>query len=269
MVINGRQIVGGQTIRPLIQRTVVPSPPRVRPEQLVAALQHASRPQVTHDPHTMSEVAVLLDKKEVLVLQLRTMNDEVAGGVHADSAGVQSQAFLQAYAQVVLQLKEVNERVEAKLLEMEQGGLGGEELANYRASAADGGGNLPPELMQGPISPQLLAEAALKESREVVANCRRKLVDAVTEAGGNEHLGPKAADRLSRDGKLLEEVIEGAVWSLVMLQQGSDKMVPMATLATALESSLLAVKPHADENKGLFAEIQEAMRNLRLLFLAV
>ena len=49
-----------------------------------------------------------LDKKEALLLQLRAMNDEAAAGMHAaDASGAAAPAFVNAYAGVVLQLKDV------------------------------------------------------------------------------------------------------------------------------------------------------------------
>ena len=68
----------------------------------------------------LSELAVNLDKKEALLVQLRAMNDEAAAGVHAVRGGAGgsgggaaggadvSQAFKLAYAKVVLQLRDVS-----------------------------------------------------------------------------------------------------------------------------------------------------------------
>jgi hypothetical protein len=48
-----------------------------------------------------------LDKKEALLSQLRGMNDEAAAGVHAGAGRPHPPPFVNAYANVVLQLKEV------------------------------------------------------------------------------------------------------------------------------------------------------------------
>ncbi len=45
-------------------------------------------------------------------------------------------------------------------------------------------------------------------------------------------------DWTSEGGRMLGEIIEGAVWSLVMLQVGAERSVPMATLAAALDASM-------------------------------
>ncbi len=75
-------------------------------------------------------------------------------------------------------------------------------------------------------------------------------------------------DWSSKEGKMLSSIVQGAVWSLVMLQQGSDSSVPMAALTAALDSSLDGVKPKAKGNRALHAEIQEAMKELRQQLLA-
>jgi len=50
-----------------------------------------------------------LDKKEALLLQLRAMNDEASAGMHAaDASGAAAPEFANAYAGVVLQLKDVS-----------------------------------------------------------------------------------------------------------------------------------------------------------------
>lgn len=48
----------------------------------------------------------MLDRKEALLTQLRTMNDEAEAGMHLDSSGRHTEAFQAAYAKVVLELKQ-------------------------------------------------------------------------------------------------------------------------------------------------------------------
>lgn len=66
----------------------------------------------------------------------------------------------------------------------------------------------------------------------------------------------------------LEPVIEGAVWTLALLQQGADKLVPPIALTAALDNSLLNVKPKAVANAALYTEVEAAMRSLKSLLLA-
>ena len=56
----------------------------------------------------LSQLVVELDKKEALVQQLRGMNDEAAAGAHADASGAAAPPFVNAYANVMLQLKDVS-----------------------------------------------------------------------------------------------------------------------------------------------------------------
>lgn len=55
----------------------------------------------------LEQVNSVLDRKEALLRQLRTMNDEAEADMHLDSSGRHTEAFQAAYAQVVLDLKEV------------------------------------------------------------------------------------------------------------------------------------------------------------------
>lgn len=52
----------------------------------------------------------MLDRKEALLTQLRTMNDEAEAGIHLDSSGRHTEAFQAAYAKVVLELKQARSR---------------------------------------------------------------------------------------------------------------------------------------------------------------
>lgn len=201
------------------------------------------------------QLAANLDKKEALLVQLRQMNDEAQSGLHMDPAtGAPVAAFAQAYAQVVLKLKEINEAVQAKLLDLERG------PADADMVPPPPGSTLPPELaaMGSAITAQALAASALSEARQVVDSCRRKVGEAAAEVvegvakaepdAGSGAAGPIAAstgiDWASEEGRLLGGVIEGAVWSLVLLQQGADKLVPAGALAAALDNCLLV--SHAD-----------------------
>lgn len=50
----------------------------------------------------------MLDRKEALLTQLRTMNDEAEAGMHVGPLGRHTQAFQAAYAKVVLELKQAS-----------------------------------------------------------------------------------------------------------------------------------------------------------------
>jgi hypothetical protein len=52
------------------------------------------------------QVNSVLDRKEALLQQLRTMNDEAEADMHLDSSGRHTEAFQATYAQVVLELKQ-------------------------------------------------------------------------------------------------------------------------------------------------------------------
>ena len=49
----------------------------------------------------------MLDRKEQLLVHLRTMNDEAEAGLHVGAMGRHTEAFQATYAQTVLELKQV------------------------------------------------------------------------------------------------------------------------------------------------------------------
>ena len=85
--------------------------------------------------------------------------------------------------------------------------------------------------------------------------------------------GPPAGEPVNWEGppgRLLGGVIEGCIWSLLVLQQGCEGGAPAGALAGALDTALTAVRPHAAANQQLYADIRQAMDALRtqLLFAA-
>ena len=292
-----------------------------------------------------------LDKKEALLLHLRSMNDEAAAGMHADAAGRASPQFVNAYSSVVLQLRDVsstlparpparpparlhacmpcashlmssfwygcyglvassdqawrvdtplprdplplplpvlqvNGKVQDKLEQLDRPGSNGE------LAAAGGGGSAGLQHQQLGASlaadaalqrqlqaqtPEALSAAALGEAKAIVAACRGKISESAAEAsavspaaaaGARDAQAPAVAsgqDWGSAEGQQLSGLIEGCVHSLVLLQQGAESAaLPAATLAAALDGALLAVQPHSAANRQLYAEIQAAMKSLKL-----
>jgi hypothetical protein len=207
------------------------------------------------------------------------MNDEAQAGMHTDPAtGGANPSFAQAYAAVVLRLKEINDSVQARLVELDRGpgtaaGAAAAAAAGMYAAddAAAAPSCLPPELqaLGGAITAQALAAAARGESRRVVAACRalrEAAAEGEGEGGGGGEAGAgagAAVDWAAPEGAQLGGVIEGAVWALVLLQQGGDAAVPPQALAAALDGSLRAVRPRAAANALLFAEIEVAMAGLK------
>lgn len=215
---------------------VLPSPPPPLPQRVTIP-----------DPQIMAELATSLDRKEALLAQLRQMNDEASTGMHNDPVtGTMNGVFSQTYNQVSQKLKEVNAVVQAKLAELERGAGAGSALLE-ELSGAIKDGQLAPELLAGPITAHSLAAATLKEARSVVQTCRQRLAAEAAlkaRAGGTtspaEGEPPKEPETITEifSGPLAN-IIEGAVWSLVTLQQGSDRLVPAAALVGALDSCML------------------------------
>eukprot|EP00887_Chlorella_sp_A99_P005777 scaffold1.g5777.t1 len=322
LALNGRLWVGGKQVAPpprpplplpaslpLQASLPLPAPPggagllaglapaallKPEPAQAEAATKLAAA-----DPLVLSELSVLLDKKEALLVQLRAMNDEAAAGVHTDVPGADSGPFnfKGAYAQVVLQLRDMNEEVQRKLVQLEK-----EPGENGAEEGPPGSSGLEAALGQTPLSADSLANVALGEAATLMAACRQKLADAAAEAaqpppppqqpaanGVEPGQTPEAPPVPAADGaassaaqpapaagmdwaapeaQRLASLIQGCVWSMVLLQRGCDRSMPLQVLTDALDTSLAHARPKADANLPLFAEVQQAMAALKQQLLA-
>jgi len=222
-----------------------------------AALASGS-PMSVPDPHIMAELATTLDKKEAILAQLRLMNDEATSGVHNDpTTGNLKATFTQMYAQVSQRLQEVNNAVRQKLQEMNDSanpaaGSAAAALLEELANAAAEGTPLPPDLLEGPITSDTLCASTLSQARNVMQSCKQRIIAeaaaAVEEAAKKREEGAAPSTARTRDTEAevsavlsspLGKIIEGALWSLVTLQQGSDKLVPTNALLAALDTSIL------------------------------
>ncbi|KAK9904239.1 hypothetical protein WJX75_007439 [Coccomyxa subellipsoidea] len=125
LILNGRRALAGGPIVKKSQRVWRsdsgglrgPAAGRAQQEARAAAAVAAAQQQLRSeaDVRALVEVSTVLDRKEALLLQLRTMNDEAETGMHVDSSGRHTEAFQAAYAKVVLELKQVNEVLETSL----------------------------------------------------------------------------------------------------------------------------------------------------------
>lgn len=250
------------------------------------------------DSAMMAELATNLDRKEALLVQLRQMNDEAGMGVHIDpTTGTPKAAFLQSYSSVILKLKEVNESVLNKIAELERAPNGTADWVQDLTGPMEGA-RLPAELQNSPITAQTLAAAALNEARRVCTDCKSRLshsmasravIQGVLRAQAHQDAvawaNPTGPAVPALDGApslpatsipvpndtwigALEPIIEGAVWTLSLLQQGADRLVPAPALAMALDSSILSVKPKSVANAALYTEIETALKHLKLQLLA-
>ncbi|KAI3433426.1 hypothetical protein D9Q98_003241 [Chlorella vulgaris] len=238
MLLNGRQIVNGQPVRPLAPRhppLALPSPAMAATAAAVAAASAVGTPLATGPPastsallasaqadaaalgageaeqpsqqqqpqqqqqqqqdhdldvHVLSKLVVELDKKEALVQQLRGMNDEAAAGAHADASGAAAPPFVNAYANVMLQLKDVNVGLQDKLEHVVK--HGSDPAATRGAADASAvqqqllqqqlaAGGAAEAVLQSQLvahTPEALSAAALEQARSVIAICCGKLAES-------------------------------------------------------------------------------------------
>ncbi|KAL3133301.1 hypothetical protein ABBQ38_007180 [Trebouxia sp. C0009 RCD-2024] len=120
ILMNGHAMVEGQAVQHHrgTSRDGPPArgPAAGRAQQEARAAAAAAQES---DMHTLSEVAAALDRKERLLTQLRSMNDEAEKCGPDGRKAQPSDQFRQAYAQVVMQLKQVNEVLEALLQQLQ------------------------------------------------------------------------------------------------------------------------------------------------------
>ncbi len=238
---------------------------------------------IPSDPALMAEVATNLDRKEALLAQLRQMNEDASNGNHNDPAtGEVSVAFTQAYSSIVMKLSEVNEVLQGKLQLLEQaggagaggGGGGGNTSAAVLAEdlARGDGVNLPLELMQGPITKTTLSSAAKNAASKVTQTCRHRIEQSRRASQQEQRDKEQPETVFVSDSHLpngnVAPLIEGAAWTLSLLQLGADRVVPAKALVSALESAILQVKPAHAVNAVLYTEIEAAMDTLKQQLLA-
>lgn len=230
------------------------------------------------DPALMAEIATNLDKKEALLAQLREMNEDANSGNHDDAAtGEISIAFTQAYTTVLMKLAEVNEILQTRLQQLEHsdgGGAGGNSGAVALADelARGDGMNLPAELMQGPITKASLLNAAKNAGSRVTRACRQKIEDSRRDLHRQQREQQQPETAFNGDSHVstgaVAPLIEGATWTMSLLQLGADRVVPASALVSALEMAILDVKPTHVVNAVLYTEIEAAMNSLKQQLLA-
>ncbi|BDA45560.1 probable protein lin-9 homolog at C-terminar half [Coccomyxa sp. Obi] len=219
MVLNGRRAMTGGPVIKKQQRVWRsdsgglrgPAAGRAQQEARAAAAAAAAQQQLRSeaDVRALVEVSTVLDRKEALLMQLRTMNDEAEAGMHLDSSGRHTEAFQAAYAKVVLELKQVNEVLETSLGQLQARNnphaeavaaalnrTGSTErpgsslmlpTSPLRARAAEAAGashgGQPGVAQQKYATPEAAWEAAWKEGRRLVQKYQAELNQGTSDAG--------------------------------------------------------------------------------------
>jgi hypothetical protein len=253
----------------------------VNPNAAAASLMPA-------DPALMAEIATNLDRKEALLAQLRQMNEDASNGEHNDPAtGEVSPAFTQAYTSIAVKLAEVNEILQGKLQLLEQSAItgGGGGGAGVGGGTVGGGAaalaeelargdlvSLPAELLQGPITKATLSNAAKNAASKVTETCRQKIEQSRRDSQQQQRDRDQPETQFVSDSHLpsgaVAPLIEGATWTLSLLQLGADRVVPASALVGALEAAILKVKPAHVVNAVLYTEIEAVMDTLKQQLLA-
>jgi hypothetical protein len=274
---GGTGVLGGDQHqqRRLQQQDPLSSPGFTNPGGALGNAAAAAAASMPANPALMAEIATNLDRKEALLAQLREMNEDAGSGNHIDPAtGEISIAFTQSYTSVVMKLSEVNELLKTRLQQLERGdgGVNTGAVALADELARSDGINLPLELMQGPITKATLLSAAKNEALKVTQACRQRIEESRRDTQQQQRDQQQPETAFNGDSHVatgaVAPLIEGATWTMSLLQLGADRVVPASALVSALEMAILEVKPAHVVNAVLYTEIEAAMDSLKQQFLA-
>lgn len=282
--LNGRLVVMGESsVKPTIalpaggvkteQGPSLMMPAMMGFSPAMASMAAAAGPIRQMNAHQRSrmqgELAALLDKKEALLVQLRVMNDEAERGEHKDAVGGDNPAFVQAYATVILQLKDTNEKVHAKLMDISKLPGFADPLAvpglPPSGLGAVGRSGIPAEEQQHvtTMNQEALETSAATEAKAVLRSVAAKLSED-KDSQGHADVDVSASAVAKESTARASKLIHACISMLVMLQQGTERSVPLDTLSSALESSIADMKHEESKNGDLYEGIEGVIKKLSL-----
>lgn len=249
----------------------------------------------------LAQLTLELQKKEALVAQMRTMNEEASAGLHTDSpGGAQNPGFVQSFAQVVLQLRAIDDRIRERMVELQALGVDGSVFGRGGAEAGL------PSMAPAPLYPHTaaampgpdadtLSSRAFDAATEFVAACRAKMEREMMTAQPSASTGQRpmvvegstrpdsqhqeeetsqhaettlSMDWESGDGPRLLSFVSRCLQSVVLLNWGGTGTVPLPSLAAALDLALSQLQPRVPANEPLLGEARSALAALKSQFSA-
>lgn len=256
------------------------------------------------DAVLLAEVRSLLELKETLVSRIREMNDEAVTGrnAHQGTGATYPEAFQQQYAALVLQLKEVNARLDASITRIQSrahqltpspAGLMSSSAAAAAAAAAiaaaatnAGGAPQAAGPSGGAVKPEpstagedgrsaeaaaqdasALVAAALQDARNTVQLCTAEL--EAQQSGEAERLtapgGGLRGSSSAASQQMLRELINGCVSMLFTVQRAAAGSVSDQVIDQALRLVVSSFRPCHAENAAMQQQIVVAMDSLKQL----
>ncbi|KAJ7955062.1 Protein ALWAYS EARLY 3 [Quillaja saponaria] len=247
------------------------------------------------DVLAISELTRALDKKEVVLSELKYMNDEfLESQKNGNNSLKDSEPFKRHYASVLLQLNEVNDQVSAGLFCLRQ-------RNTYQGSSSLLSSKPLPEkwliqlcrqccvLERMKIRIERIEEAInfvsnrLSMDESATAMCFMPdsvhvavaSQDPMTASTSNPLATSQAPNQESNfsfdqnEVKIPSELIAQCLATLLMIQKCTERQFPPADVAQLLDSAVTSLQPFCSKNLPIYAEIQKCMGIIRNQILAL
>ncbi|KAK9835338.1 hypothetical protein WJX81_003256 [Elliptochloris bilobata] len=242
------------------------------------------------DVKALVEVTGVLDRKEELLAGLHRMNDEVEAGLHVDPAtGRHCAAFQASYARVVLELKQVNEVLEAALVQLQARNNPHAAAAVAQALqkgsspapaplATAGGGALGVGGPSGTTPQQAAVQAAFEHARKLVmaqggstlragagegAAAEEGAPGAAAAPGGVAAVAGRGYREGSQEATWLLDLMAGCVAVLLTVHNCAESSAPNAVVAGSIEAAMAPLTPRAPANRPVFAAVRRTVDVLK------
>ncbi|KAL5712966.1 hypothetical protein ACHQM5_015086 [Ranunculus cassubicifolius] len=248
--------------------------------QAVRQLERCSLEQIhsrESDIRVILELSCALEKKEVLVSELRFMNTEYVNNRNV----MDSEIFKKYYASVLLMLKETNDQVSSAVMRMR-------ERNTYEEKSSL-------QWIRPPvIKPHIPNQETGSNVIEVVRNSILKAQNLVNAAGQVMSSLKQGEDAYVKIGEVLKlsddtnpsqdtpsdnnelskveipsSLISSCVATLLMIQSCADKQYPPGEAAEILEYAVTSLEPGCPQNVPIYRELQMCMGMVKNQILAL
>ncbi|KAJ4850219.1 hypothetical protein Tsubulata_049839 [Turnera subulata] len=260
------------------------------------------------DVRALSELTRALDKKEVVMSELKRMNDEVLEDQKDRGNSLKdSETFKKHYAAVLLQLNEVNEQacVASDYFTISVDPSGDDSLesgshvseivetsrtkaqtmvdaAMQAISSLKNEGNSIQNIQEAidfvnnQLSVDDFSAAAVRSSTPASSThgtmaSHDQLNSTAADTGTINHAPDIKLDNLpSQDeAQIPSDLIAQCVATLLMIQKCTERQFPPSDVAQVLDSAVTSLKPCCSQNLPIYAEIQKCMGIIRNQLLAL
>jgi len=242
-----------------------PGNPQYPATQIDSSRRRTLTPTPTsYNVHVVSRLALLLEKKEKLLSEIKDMHNKAekmtaAGEPYGDS-------FQQEYAWNIVQLEQTNCLLVPALRSLRD--PNGESSPNSSSNIYT---------TQKPVySPHDywysdVAESCRLQARSLVQSICNKLaqnkqMQAESVAPGNNETNKMETEESQitpNEQALIHELVTGCIAMLLTIQQCSEKNLSPAELVLILDAALLALRPKSENNVSIYKNIESAISSIK------